>query len=116
MSVGKSAVCTAQRQNKRSRLKSGPEIEDRSPGHGLRVTRYDDGEDRKVDDNWEVNDLIVPYAGDEQANVSPTAAARLNTLEALSALFHETLSDVTPVFKARREELCQDPRYFGEVL
>ena len=35
----------------------------------------------------EIEVMIVPYAGDEQANVSPTAAVRLDTVCALSTLF-----------------------------
>ena len=36
--------------------------------------------------------VIVPYAGDEQANVSPTAAVRLDTVCACRTPFFHTLS------------------------
>ena len=51
----------------------------------------------------EMEVMTVPYAGDEQANVSPTAAVRLDTACALSTLFPHT-SDPTerhhPMLKA----------------
>lgn len=39
---------------------------------------------------------IVPYVGDEQPNVSPTAAARLDSCSDAQALFHEGSDDFKP--------------------
>lgn len=54
---------------------------------------YDDGEDRKV--AREVKMMSVPYAGDEQSNVSPTAVLLDLTLGAsVQHLLHQA-SDPT---------------------
>ena len=42
----------------------------------------------------EMEVMTVPYAGDEQANVSPTAAVRLDTACALSTLFPHTYGPI----------------------
>ncbi len=52
------------------------EIRDRRPMfESQEESWFDDGGDRKVDRDG--CDDFVPYAGDEQPNVSPTAAAQL---------------------------------------
>lgn len=59
----------------------------------MEVGWYDDGEDRKVAREVEV--MFVPYAGDEQSNVSPTAVLLDLTLDAsLRHLLHQA-SDPT---------------------
>ena len=57
--------------------------------------RREDGTSRDIDRTLKVRIFFVPYAGDEQANVSPTAAALTQIIVVSSTLCHEQ-RDVTP--------------------
>ena len=67
---------------------------------------YDDGAFRKVDREVKVM-WTVPYVGDEQPNVSPTVAARLDTLCLFQTLVHPAHFNTIPQFSVGDLDDCR---------